>query len=106
MLRDIADGMERGGADLEGSLGYVVRHGENLSGLFIQQQMIVPKMAAAHVPVEVLGLYVQRKHVPQQFAQPTCDLQNTSPAEIRSLAAPPRYFSCSPLMLSLFNSVP
>src|SRR5438094_537035 len=54
--RDVADGADRGGTELAGALGDVVRHGEELLGLLVEEQVVVPEMRAAHVPVEVLGL--------------------------------------------------
>ena len=40
-----------------------LRHGENLIGVLVQKQVIVAKMAPAHVPVEVLRLHIKRKYV-------------------------------------------
>jgi hypothetical protein len=39
----------------------LVRHREDLSGVFIQQQVVVTEMTAGHVPVKVLGLQVERE---------------------------------------------
>ena len=61
--RDVADGADRGGTELAGALGDVVRHGEELLGLLVEEQVVVPEMRAAHVPVEILGFDVECEHV-------------------------------------------
>src|SRR5262245_34660310 len=63
---DIADGAQRSSTDLARPLGDRVRHREDLRRLLIEQQVIVAKVAAAHVPVKVLRLYVKRKYVGKQ----------------------------------------
>jgi hypothetical protein len=40
-----------------------ILHGEDLLGVFVEKQMVVPKVSPAHVPVEVLRLYIEREHV-------------------------------------------
>ena len=40
-----------------------IGHGEDLVGLLVQQQVVVAEVRAAHVPVEVLGLQVEREDV-------------------------------------------
>jgi hypothetical protein len=55
--------MQRRSANFARPLGDVVGHGEDLFSLLVQEQMIVAKMAAAHMPVEILRLQVKRKHV-------------------------------------------
>ena len=64
--RDIADGAQRSSTDLARPLGDRVRHREDLRRLFIEQQVIVAKVAPAYVLVNVLRLYVKRKYVGKQ----------------------------------------
>jgi len=52
----------------------VIRHGEDLVAMLIQQQMIIAEMAAAHVPMEVFRLHVQPEYIRQQEAQFLADL--------------------------------
>jgi hypothetical protein len=60
---DVADGSERGATNLPDALGDWVRHREKLVRLFIEQQMIVPEVRPAHVPMEVFDLQVEREGV-------------------------------------------
>jgi len=82
MFGDIADGMQGVSANLAGSLRNVIGHGENLFGLFVEEPMIVAKMAAAHVPVEILRFEIERKHVGKQSAQIAGDFLDTISTEI------------------------
>ena len=65
-VRDLADGADRGAADLAHALGNGVGHGEDLIAVLVEQQMVIAEMRPAHVPVEILRLEVQREHVGQQ----------------------------------------
>jgi len=56
----VADGAERRAADLTDALGDGVGGGENLVCLFVEHQVIVAEVRAAHVPMEVLRLDVER----------------------------------------------
>src|SRR6476661_3738446 len=51
---DMADRAHRHSADLTDTLGNDVGGGEYLVGLFVQEKMVVAKMRARDVPVEVL----------------------------------------------------
>jgi len=51
--------------------------------MFIQEQVVVAKMAPTHMPVEVLSLYVKSEHVGKQFAENVGDLLNRILAEVR-----------------------
>ncbi len=62
-LGDLADGAQRDAADLADPLGQIVDRTENLVALFIEHQMIITEMPAADMPVEVLGLDVEREGV-------------------------------------------
>jgi hypothetical protein len=42
------------------SLRARLRHCENLVGLLIKEQMVITEVRAAHVPMEILGLHVER----------------------------------------------
>jgi hypothetical protein len=63
MPGDVADRAKCPTADLAGSLGDLVGHREDLSCVLIQEQVVVAEMLPAHVPVEILVLHVERKHV-------------------------------------------
>jgi hypothetical protein len=45
------------------SLRARLRHCENLVGLLIKEQMVITEVRAAHVPMEILGLHVEREHI-------------------------------------------
>jgi hypothetical protein len=74
VARDVADGAQRGAAELARALGNGVGHGEDLVRLLVQHQVVVAKVRPRHVPVEVLGLQVQREGVGQQGRQATTDV--------------------------------
>src|ERR1035438_667523 len=78
VTRDVADRTERRSADLARSLRNFVGHGEDLAGLLVEEQMIVAKVPAAHVPVEILRLQVKCENVRQQRAQDTGYFNNRS----------------------------
>src|ERR1700693_3740697 len=69
MARDVTDRTDGGSAKFARPLGDVVRHGEDLRSLLVQEQVVVAKVWTAHVPVEVLRLYIEREHVSKQFAE-------------------------------------
>src|SRR5262245_66650019 len=58
--------MQRGATDLAHAFGDRIGGGEDLGRLLVKEQMVGAKMRAAHVPMEVLGLDVERKGVGQQ----------------------------------------
>jgi hypothetical protein len=64
--RDVADGAQRGAADLAHALGDVVRGRQDLLGLLVEHLVVVAEVRPRHVPVEVLGLEIEREHVGQQ----------------------------------------
>src|SRR5713101_564182 len=49
MFGDVADGMQRVSANLARSLRDVVGHGEDLCGLFVEEQVIVAEVPAGYV---------------------------------------------------------
>src|SRR5258708_36177505 len=67
--RDLPDGAKACADDLPRPLGNGIRHGENLLALVIEQQMIVPEMRTRHMPMEILGFEIQRKHVREEHHQ-------------------------------------
>src|SRR5882757_8870123 len=69
LARDLADGAQRGAADLAHALGDVVGRGKNLLGLLVEQQVVIPEMRPRHMPVEVLRLDVQGEKIGQQRGQ-------------------------------------
>ena len=65
----MSDGADGGTADLARPFGDVVGHGKDLGALFVQQRVIVTEMRTGNMPVEVLGLDVERKDIRQQGGQ-------------------------------------
>ena len=65
MARDIADRAQRHIAGLADALGNQVGRRENLCRLIVEQQMIIAEMRTRDMPVEILGLEIQRKTVCQ-----------------------------------------
>ena len=62
----MADGPQRGAADLAHPLGDIVGRVEDLLALLVEQQVVVAEVRPRHMPVEVLGLHVQCEHVGEQ----------------------------------------
>jgi hypothetical protein len=60
---DLADRANGGPANLANPFGYVVRHCEDLIGMIIEEQMVIPKVRPGHMPMKVLGLQVNHKHI-------------------------------------------
>jgi hypothetical protein len=56
-------------ADLADAFGDVVGRAQNLLGLLVEQQVIVAEMRTAHVPMEILGLEVERKRIGQDLIE-------------------------------------
>ena len=65
-LGDVSDRADGGAADLADALGEVVGGGEDLVRLFVEQQVVVAEFGAADVPMEILGLEIEREGVRQQ----------------------------------------
>src|SRR5258707_5638407 len=74
--RNLPDGANGCASKLPCSLSNSIRHGENLVALIIEHQMIVPEMRAGHMPMEVLGFEVQRKHVREKQLQCSRNVMN------------------------------
>src|SRR5215471_8267693 len=68
-LRNMPDRADRGVADLACALGQNIDTPCELIALLIEQEVVVAEMRAADVPVEVLGLHVERKRVRDQGIQ-------------------------------------
>jgi hypothetical protein len=66
---NIADGTERCGAELAGTLGDVVGHGEDLIGVLVEQEMVIAKISAGHVPMEIFCFHVEGKRVGEQMTE-------------------------------------
>jgi len=71
---NVTNGPDGGAADLAGALRNHVGGGEDLVTLLVQHQVVVAEVRAGQVPVEVLGLQVQREHVCQQRSQRAGDV--------------------------------
>ena len=87
---DIADRMQRGAADLAHPLGDVVGDGEDLVGLLVEHQVVVAEMRPADMPMEILGLEIEREHIGEQRVERAGDIAAGIVAEIgRCLQAAP-----------------
>ena len=71
---DLADRMDGRAAELAHPLGDVVGDGEDLVGLLVEQQMVVAEMRPADMPVEILGLEIEREGVGQQGVERAGDV--------------------------------
>ena len=65
MARDIADRSNGRVARLSGTLCDRIGDGEDLRGLLVEEQVIVPKIRSRDMPVEILRLQIQRITVRQ-----------------------------------------
>ena len=79
---DLADRVQRGAADLAGALGHRVGHGEDLVGLLVEQQVEVAEVRPRHVPVEVLGLEIEREGVGEERGEAGGDVAHRLVAEV------------------------
>ena len=66
MPGDLSDRAQRGAAELAHPFGELIGGGENRLRLLVQHQVIIVEMPAADMPVEVLGLQVEREGIRQQ----------------------------------------
>src|SRR5215471_7596755 len=73
---DVADRAQRGAADLADAFGDGVGGRENLLALLVEEEMIVAEVGAGHMPMEILGLQVKRKHVGEQDIERAGDLRH------------------------------
>src|SRR5215475_5063777 len=55
--------MQRESANLANPFRDDVCHREQLLGMFIEKQMIVTEVMAAHMPVEIFRFHVQREYI-------------------------------------------
>jgi hypothetical protein len=81
--RDVTDGTDGGSADLTNTLGDVIRHGEELIAVVIEQ-MVVAKMWSAHMPMKVLRLDISGKYICKQGIE--CSRISLTALGSRSLA--------------------
>jgi hypothetical protein len=76
---DITDRAKGRSTDLANALGERVGHGEDLVGLFVQQQMIIPELWPGHVPVAACrkrqcpqqGISIQERYIDYPFVRCT-----------------------------------
>src|SRR5882672_7529940 len=80
-LADVAYGMQGRASDFPYPFGDGVRNGEDLVRLLVEQQMVVAKMRARDVPVEVLRLEVQGEEVRKQDVERPRDVPRRLRAE-------------------------
>src|SRR3981189_2970696 len=62
----MADGGQLRSADVAHALGELIGGGEDLLALLVEQQVVIAEMRTADVPMEILGLEVEREGVRQQ----------------------------------------
>lgn len=83
VARDIADRSNGGVARLSGALGDRIGDGEDLCGLLIKKQVIVPEVGSGDVPVEIFCLQVNRVAVRQNDLQSVGDSHRRAFVKIR-----------------------
>jgi hypothetical protein len=83
MLRNVIDRMQARCPDFAGTLRNIICHRKDLVRLFIEQQVVIAKVRAAHVPMKVLRLDVECEHIGQQAAQLFRDGDDTFGREVR-----------------------
>src|SRR6266436_6429329 len=81
-MGDVADRLDRKSANFPNSLGDWIRHGEKLVAMFVEQQVVVAKMRATHVPVEIFRLQVECEHVRQNGVHGTGNVLGGGTCEI------------------------
>src|SRR4029077_10358804 len=69
-------------SDLSRAFGDIVRHCENLSSLLVEEHVVIPKVPAAHVPVEILCLKIEGKYVRKEMSQVPANLRCARPRGI------------------------
>jgi len=68
-LGDMADRADGSSADLADALGQLIDGRFDLLRLFIEEQVVAPEMRTADVPMEVLGLHIDRERVGKQSVE-------------------------------------
>src|SRR5262249_8617565 len=63
---DLADRPQRGAAELAHALRDRIRRGVELIGLLVEEQVVIAEVRTRGVPVEVLGLQIEREEVREQ----------------------------------------
>src|SRR5260370_39122647 len=81
-MGDAADRLDRKSANFSNSLGDLIRHGEKLVAMFVEQQVVVAEMRTAHVPVEIFRLQVEREHVRQNSVHGASNILGGGTCEI------------------------
>src|SRR6267143_7035624 len=90
---DVTDRLDRQSANLSNSFRDRVGHGEKLVAVFVKKQVIIAEVWTAHVPVEILGLQIEREHVRQNcvhgaaniFGGRTCEIGRCCQWSVASL---------------------
>lgn len=59
---------------VKSTLGDGIGHREELISLFVEQQAVIAEVRAAHMPVEVLHLQMEREYVCQNGVHGSCDI--------------------------------
>ena len=74
-----------------------VGHRKNPVAVLIQKQMVVAEMRAAHVPVEVLGLHIEREDIGRRFQRARPEYRAYA-SDLRSVGVPRRSRTCASLL--------
>src|ERR1700754_404384 len=61
-------------ADLSDPPGDQIGHSDQLIGLLVQHQMVVPKVSPPHVPMKALRLQIQSENIREQTRKGAADL--------------------------------
>jgi hypothetical protein len=80
--RDVTGRVQRRAANLAHPLGDLVGDGEDLIALLVEQEVIIAEMRSAHMPMEVLGLEIEREHVGEQRIERSGDVAAGIVAEV------------------------
>ena len=81
--RNVSNRSQRRTAELADALGNRVGHRIQLISVLIEQQVIVAEMRPTHVPMEVLGLQIQREYIGEDCVHAGRDVPRGRGPQIR-----------------------
>ena len=79
--RDLRHGAQRRGSELAHALGDRVDHREDCARLIVEHEVVVAEVRAGDVPVEVLGLQIEREDVGAEHVQRRAQVARRRDAE-------------------------
>jgi hypothetical protein len=71
---DLPDRTDCCSTDLANSFRYVVGHGKHQICVIIQEEMVIAKVRARHMPVEVLRLQIKHKYIGKESVESSCNI--------------------------------